>query len=446
MEVLLTGVFLLGYLAISTEHFLKIDKLIPSLLMMVISWSVLAFFLPNLSNWFDQQSADFLSVSNFSIQDKQELMNEALLHHFGKTAEILIFLIGAMAIVELIDHFNGFEVIGKSIRTTKKLSLLWIISFIAFFLSAIIDNLTATLVLIAIIKKIGIAKSDRLWYVSFVVIAANAGGAWSPVGDVTTTMLWIENKVTTLRLMQTLMLPALINLAIPLIIASFLPVFKGEFQTENNDKTSDRTARIALLFGLFLIIMVPIFKTVTHLPPYVGMMLSLAVFALWAEMYTNRKISFTHVTSGDELQSNSPTLKALTRIETPTILFFLGILMAVAALETAGIIHSFGQAVSQNMHWQLFASVLGISSAVVDNVPLVAASIGMLHDVPMDAALWHWLAYTAGTGGSLLIIGSAAGVVAMGLENISFSWFLKKISWIALLGYLGGLLALYLFS
>lgn len=446
MEILLTAVFLLGYLAISTEHLLKIDKLIPSLLMMVISWTILMLCLPSLFTWFDQDSANYLSIANLSIENKRELLNETLLHHFGKTAEILIFLIGAMAIVELVDHFDGFEIIGNTIQTNRKLPLLWVLSFVAFFLSAVIDNLTATLVLIAIIKKIGLEKTDRLWYVSFIVIAANAGGAWSPVGDVTTTMLWIENKITTLKLILTLFVPSLLNLLIPLLIASFLPVFKGSIERQSSEKPSDKTALTALLLGLTLIVLVPIFKTLTHLPPYVGMMLSLAIFSLWAEIYTNRKISFTDVSSSQGFHGKSPTLKALTRIEIPTLLFFLGILMTVAALETSGIIHSFGQMVSENMHWQLFSAVLGLSSAVIDNVPLVAASIGMLGDAGKDAAVWHWLAYTAGTGGSLLIIGSAAGVVAMGIENISFSWFLKKISWIALLGYLSGLFILYLFS
>jgi Na+/H+ antiporter NhaD/arsenite permease-like protein len=309
---------------------------------------------------------------------------------------------------------------------------------IAFLLSAIIDNLTATIVLITILRKLVHEQKERFWFASFIVIAANAGGAWTPIGDVTTTMLWMANKVSTGKLVALLFVPSLINILIPLAIAYFLPVFKGELKSVSTEETKSKTGTLMLFFGLALIIFVPVFKVFTHLPPYIGMMFSLAVFATVAEILSNRAVTFTQAGRADNLhEGKGPTLKALSKIEMPSILFFLGILMTVAALETLGSIDHFGKMVSATISQNVFVTLLGMSSAIIDNVPLVAASIGMFPDA-MDANVWHFIAYAAGTGGSILIIGSAAGVVAMGMEKISFGWYLKNITFIALLGYLGG--------
>jgi Na+/H+ antiporter NhaD/arsenite permease-like protein len=431
-------VFFIGYTAITLEHTIKIDKLIPAILMMAISWAAISLGLDSLTRWFDPHLGKLNEISSLNHEARQHLLEGTLLHHFGKTAEILIFLMGAMAIVEMIDHFDGFGTIKKVIKTQKKSRLLWIISFLAFFLSAIIDNLTATIVMITIIRKIVPEKKDRMWFSGFIIIAANAGGAWTPIGDVTTTMLWMARKVTTGKLILLLGIPSLINLLVPLAIGSFLPAFKGELVSSTEVETTNKYGTPMLLIGLGLIVFVPVFKTITHLPPYIGMMLSLAVFALIAEFLSNRTISFTNVSDkAEQLNHSGPTMAALGKIEMPSILFFLGILMTVAAMESLGIIFNFGQSVSASMPENLFITLLGVGSAIIDNVPLVAASIGMFQNPP-DSNVWHFIAYAAGTGGSMLIIGSAAGVVAMGMEKISFFWYLKNISLLALLGYLSG--------
>lgn len=431
-------VFFIGYTAITLEHTIKIDKLIPAVLMMAISWAAISLGLDSLTHWFDPHLGKLNEISSLNHEARQHLLEGTLLHHFGKTAEILIFLMGAMAIVEMIDHFDGFGTIKKIIKTNKKGTLLWIISFLAFFLSAIIDNLTATIVLITIIRKIVPEQKDRMWFSGFIIIAANAGGAWTPIGDVTTTMLWMAGKVTTGKLILLLGIPSLINLIVPLVIGSFLPAFKGKIVNSTDVHTTNKYGTPMLLIGLGLIVFVPVFKTITHLPPYIGMMLSLAVFALIAEFLSNRSISFTNVSDkAEQLNHSGPTMAALGKIEMPSILFFLGILMTVAAMESLGIIFNFGQSVSATMPENLFITLLGASSAIIDNVPLVAASIGMFQNPP-DSNVWHFIAYAAGTGGSMLIIGSAAGVVAMGMEKISFFWYLKNISLLALIGYLAG--------
>ncbi len=440
MEIALLLVFVLGYAAITMEHSLKIDKLIPALLMMAICWTIIALGINDVQSWFDPHSSKLMDISSWSIEQKNHLLEGTLLHHFGKTAEILIFLMGAMAIVEMIDHFEGFAAIKKLIKAKKKITLLWIISALAFILSAIIDNLTATIVLITILRKIIVDPKDRIWLAGFIIIAANAGGAWTPIGDVTTTMLWMAGKVTTVKLAEYLIIPSLLNILITLIIAFFLPVFKGEISApEDNDKVISKNASLMLILGLLMVVMVPVFKTITHLPPYLGMMLSLSLFAVIAEVLSNRSISFTSPDSNDNVHtSKGPTMNALSKIEMPSVLFFLGILMTVAAMESLGMIFNFGQQVNQVIDTNVFVSLLGASSAVIDNVPLVAASIGMFSEYGVDDQIWHFLAYAAGTGGSMLIIGSAAGVVAMGMEKISFFWYLKNVSLLALLGYIAG--------
>jgi Na+/H+ antiporter NhaD/arsenite permease-like protein len=345
-----------------------------------------------------------------------------------------------MTLVELIDHFKGFDAVQVLFKAKKKWNLLVLLCTFAFVLSAVIDNLTATLVMIAIYRKIIDKPEDRLWYAGFIVMAANAGGAWSPIGDVTTTMLWIGHKVSTVPLILNTFIPSLLCISTPLIIARWLPAFKGNLtQGATNKSTNGRTE---LLIGISLFLMVPLLKSLFHLPPYMGMLLALCLFALYAEIKTKRNFKMTEVES--DLSPQSPTMKSLQKVELPTILFFLGILLTVAALESIGFIFNLGQSVQHaGISTPLFMGILGIASAIIDNVPLVAGAMGMF-SYPMDHETWHLLAYTAGTGGSILIIGSAAGVVAMGLEKISFSWYLKRIAPLALLGYFMGFLYMYL--
>lgn len=457
METLVIILFVVGYLAITLEHSLKIDKLVPALIMMALSWAVIAIGIDDFDSWFD--SAKHALLENFELlthQDKLHTLEETLLHHLGKTAEILVFLLGAMTIVEIIAYFNGFSTIKKFIRTQKKSKLLWIFAFLAFILSAIIDNLTATIVLISLLQKIIHNKKLRLWFAGMIVIAANAGGAFSPIGDVTTTMLWIANKVTTSHLFGYLLLPSFVCMVIPTLIASKLPVFKGNLQLSEEDRLPSTPFSSTMLYiGLGAIIFVPIFKVVTHLPPYVGMMLSLGVVAIFAEIYSASKFSLTELDKEDDHDPahHSPVHYSLSKIELPSILFFLGILMAVAALESLGVLFGFadwlktttpfiGTELSDAQVSDLVVLLLGIGSAVIDNVPLVAASLGMFSE-SIDNELWHFIAYSAGTGGSMLIIGSAAGVVAMGMEKINFFWYLKKMSWLALIGFLAGALTFF---
>jgi Na+/H+ antiporter NhaD/arsenite permease-like protein len=446
MEIFIVIVFVLGYLAITLEHSIKIDKLVPALLMMALAWAGVAFGLDGFTTWFDSHAMSMME--GFGImghEEKLHILEGTLLHHFGKTCEILIFLVGAMTIVEIIDHFNGFSTIKNFIKTNKKRTLLWIVCILGFILSAIIDNLTATIVLITILRKLVPDNKDRIWFAGLIIIAANAGGAWSPIGDVTTTMLWMGKKVTAEKLIEYLILPSFLCMVVPTLIASFLPPFKGKFEAEKDDTAKNKHGALMLYLGLSLIVFVPVFKTITHLPPYVGMMLSLSIVAMVAEIISNRKFSITSIeaeeTSEDSAgHHSSPTFSALAKIEMPSILFFLGILMTVAALESLGLIFTFGQDVQSSMSSDLFVLLIGVGSAVIDNVPLVAASMGMfdMSINPMDSHIWHFIAYAAGTGGSMLIIGSAAGVVAMGMEKISFFWYLKNIAWLAALGYLAG--------
>jgi Na+/H+ antiporter NhaD/arsenite permease-like protein len=430
MELLLISIFVLGYLAITLEHTLKVDKLIPALAMMAILWAIIALaHLPV----FDVDTALKQLVPSH--------IDEILLHHLGKTAEIIIFLLGAMTIVEIIDYFNGFAAIKAFIKTKSKKSLLWIFAILAFILSAIIDNLTATIVLITILQKVILDRDTRLWFAGLIIVSANAGGAWSPIGDVTTTMLWIGNKVTTGKLIAYLLLPSIVCVVVPVFVASLLPAFKGDIPAiENQEEDPIHPKGATMLYlGLSAIVFVPVFKTVTHLPPYVGMMFSLAIVATFAEIFSATKISITSIDQDhDDASHNSPVHKSLSKIELPSILFFLGILLAVAALESLGMLFGFADSLNTAIpNTDIVIMLLGIGSAVIDNVPLVAASMGMFSQ-GVDDPLWHFIAFSAGTGGSMLIIGSAAGVVAMGMEKIDFFWYLKKISWLAFIGFLAG--------
>ena len=437
IEVIIIAVFVLGYLGIAFEHSLKIDKLIPALIMMAIMWGLISYF----------------DLTVFEIDTKNKvLMPDKLkyvLNYFlGHTAEILVFLIGAMTIVETVDFFNGFATIKRLIKTKNKVKILWIICFLAFILSAIIDNLTATIVLITILQKLITDKNLKLWYAGMIIVAANAGGAWSPIGDITTTMLWIGEKVSIGALIKYLIIPSLVCMIIPTYVASKYNVFKGEITPPEKIESENPYGFKILIIGLSSIVFVPVFKIFTGLPPYVGMMLSLAVVATIAEFYNNSLLKTSSINS----IYHSPIHHALTKIEMPSILFFLGILMAVGALEALGIVFGVGQwlvTTFENVDWILFEGldivvfVLGFLSAAIDNVPLVAASMGMFGE-SMDNPLWHGIAYAAGTGGSMVIIGSAAGVVAMGMEKIDFMWYLKKIAFLAFIGYLAGFITFIL--
>jgi Na+/H+ antiporter NhaD/arsenite permease-like protein len=440
METIIIIIFIAGYLAITLEHNLKIDKLIPALAMMAILWAIIALaHLP------------VFEVNTTLKELEPSHLDEMLLHHLGKTAEILVFLLGAMTIVEIIDYFDGFATIKGYIRTKKKSKLLWLFSILAFILSAIIDNLTATIVLVTILQKVIRDRELRLWFAGMIIIAANAGGAWSPIGDVTTTMLWIANKVTALQLIEHVLIPSIVCMIVPVLFALRYKVFKGEIEGDLDEKEKPKSPYGAtmLYLGLGSIVFVPFFKTITHLPPYVGMMLSLAIVATFAEIYSNAKFSISSVNvESDEASQHSPVHASLSKIELPSILFFLGILLAVAALESLGMLFEFAGVLDETMPLlgtetmgqtvsDLVILILGVGSAVIDNVPLVAASMGMF-SIPIDDPVWHFIAFSAGTGGSMLIIGSAAGVVAMGMEKIDFFWYFRKIAWLALLGFLAG--------
>jgi len=445
MESIIILIFVIGYLSITLEHPLKLDKTVPALIMAALIWAMLAVGFHN--GWFTiidthESVFDFLTGG----EEAEHGFENTLLHHLGKTAEILIFLIGAMTIVEIIDLHRGFEVLKGAVRTKSKKRLLWIIGILAFILSAIIDNLTATIVLITLLRKLIQNKNERLWFAAMVVIAANAGGAWSPIGDVTTTMLWIAKKVTALGLMEFVVLPSIVCFVVPFLIASYLKPFKGNIEVDTSgDAVAEKllSSRTMLFLGLGMIVSVPIFKTLTHLPPYVGMMLALGVVWLVSE-YIHPEEDFSK-----ERRHLYSAHKALSRIEISSILFFLGILMAVAGLESlvygvaengdpVGTLRYLAEVLQSAIPNQdVVVMLLGVLSAIIDNVPLVAASIGM-YDSPIDSVLWHFIAYSAGTGGSMLIIGSAAGVAAMGMERIDFIWYLKKVSWLAFVGFLAG--------
>ncbi len=417
------AVFVIGYLLIVFEHPLKLDKTVPALLMGSILWAIISL-----------GHFEVFEITEHGLHE--EPLKDVLLHHLGKTSEILIFLIGAMTIVELIDLHQGFDILKGWVTTKSKKRLLWIVCILGFFLSAIIDNLTATIVLVTLLRKLVPDREQRIWFIGLIVIAANAGGAWSPIGDVTTTMLWIGEKVTTWGLIENIVLPSLVCLIVPTAIAAYLPAFRGQINLPKDKEVPNKllSSRTMLFVGLGGIVFVPVFKTITHLPPYIGMMFSLGVVWMVSE-YIHPEEDFDeenrHIYSGHN---------ALSRIELSSILFFLGILMAVAALESLGLLLNAAEWLNNTIpDKNVVVMLLGVGSAIIDNVPLVAASMGMYHD-PIDSMLWHFIAFSAGTGGSMLIIGSAAGVAAMGMEKIDFIWYLKNIAWLAALGFFLGCL------
>lgn len=445
---MLTGViacFIIGYLTIAFEHPLKLDKTVPALIMGALCWAMVS--IGHLGIIGDH---DVITTYGSDPEAYYEGLNTVLLHHVGKIAEILFFLIGAMTIVELVDLHKGFSVITSRIKTNSKRKMLVIISILAFILSAILDNLTTTIVLISLLRKLVPNREDRIWFASIVVVAANAGGAWSPIGDVTTTMLWINKKVSTGHLIEIVLLPSIVCLAIPLLVLYFSKTFAGKLNHVELDLSKEKekqkllSSNVMFVAGIGALVFVPIFKSLTHLPPYVGMALGLGVVWLISE-YIHPEEDFS-----EERKQKYSALHALSRIEMSSILFFLGILLAVTSLESVLVMNAAGEQVGllKSLAETLQAAVpdqniviilIGALSAVVDNVPIVAATMGMYPN-PMDDHLWHFIAYSAGTGGSMLIIGSAAGVAAMGMERIDFIWYLKNIAWLAAIGFIGGAL------
>jgi Na+/H+ antiporter NhaD/arsenite permease-like protein len=410
---LLIIIFVLGYIAIAFEHPLKLNKAASALITGVVCWTI------------------------YMLQSQStHTVTEQLLHHLGEIASILFFLLGAMTIVELIDSHNGFDIITEKIRTTRKSKLLLIIITITFFLSALLDNLTTAIVMTSLCAKLLSQKEDRLWFVGMIVIAANAGGAWSPLGDVTTTMLWIGGQITALNIMKELILPSLAACIIPALIVAYR--FRGKeivsmVQSVSTAKEK-RDGQIILFSGIGFLIFVPIFKTVTHLPPFMGMLLALGLMWVITTIIHKRKDL--------EIAERFTVGRALQKIDSPSILFFLGILLAVSALQSFGLLKDLAVFLSSTFkNDYLIGIALGMLSAIVDNVPLVAASQGMydLTTYPTDHHFWEFLALTTGTGGSAVIIGTAAGVAVMGIEQINFMWYLKKIGWLALMGFAAGI-------
>ncbi len=414
LGILLT-VFVVGYVLITMEHTTKINKTAPALITGVLCWVIYAHFNP----------------------DKSEL-NFQLIEHLGDVSSILFFLLGAMTIIELIDANDGFDIITDRIKQRDKRRLLWIIGFLTFFMSAILDNLTTTIIMVSLLRKLVFDKQDRMLFVGIIIIAANAGGAWTPIGDVTTTMLWIGGQITTANIMTKLFVPSLVALVVPLIAVSL--TLKGSYapaearETSPNRKSLTKIQKKNILaLGILSLISVPVFKYFTHLPPFMGILLGLGVLWVVTEFMQRRKTE-------EEVEKRT-LIYALKKVDMTSILFFLGILMAVAALESSGALNIMAAKMNDTLgDIKLIIFSIGILSSIVDNVPLVAAAQGMysLAQYPMDHYMWELLAFCAGTGGSILIIGSAAGVAAMGMEKISFFWYVKKISWLALLGYVAG--------
>jgi Na+/H+ antiporter NhaD/arsenite permease-like protein len=412
MTVLIIAIFVLGYIAIAFEQTIKINKAASALITGILCWTIYI-------------------VSTGS----KDVINEELLGHLGNIASILFFLLGAMVIVELIGAHDGFSIITNRIKTNKKSKLLIIITVITFFLSALLDNLTTAIVMVSLIRKILTEKEDRWYFSGMIIIAANAGGAWSPLGDVTTTMLWIGGQISAYNIILKLFIPSVVCCMLPMLVL-WIKFRDKTFEMPATIKHSEipiREQNIVFMVGVLGLLFVPLFKTVTHLPPFMGMMLVLGL--IWTV------ISIMHRTKEKEVRKNFSVDTALQKADSPSIMFFLGILLAVAALEAVGVLGNLSGFLSASLKSDTTIGIaLGLLSAIIDNVPLVAATIGMydLNTYPMDHYFWELLAFTTGTGGSAIIIGSAAGVAAMGIEKMSFFWYLKKISWLALLGFFAG--------
>lgn len=411
--VYIVVIFLVGYLLITLEHTFNMNKAGVALLSGVLCWTVYISHMPD-----------------------PDLVTEQLTHHLSEISAILFFLLGAMTIVEVIDMHDGFEVIVKRISTGSKNKLLWIFGLLAFFLSAILDNLTTTIVLVSILKKLVPNKGERLFYAGLVIIAANAGGAFTPIGDVTTTMLWIGGQISTTNIIKSLFLPSLACLLAPLLFLSFKmkgQIEKQEISTYSKKLNSSPFERRFVLFmGVSALVFVPVFKLITHLPPYMGILLGLGALWMATEIIHHKK--------DEEHKSKFSVLTALRKVDTSTVLFFMGILLSIGAMQSAGQLTAVASFLDEKVgNYMVINFMVGLFSAVVDNVPLVAAMMRMYGaDYPMDHTFWNFLAYCAGTGGSILIIGSAAGVAVMGMEKVEFFWYFKKISLLAFVGYAFG--------
>jgi Na+/H+ antiporter NhaD/arsenite permease-like protein len=444
MELVIVIVFIIGYILIAAEHPIKINKTASALLTGVLCWTLFAISGPteallhsehyvHFFNDLKKTAVDFASLTPQQIHT--EYVIESLGHHLNEIAQILFFLMGAMTIVELVDAHHGFRFITDRINTKNPKQLLWIVCWVTFFLSAALDNLTTTIVMVSLIRKLIPNKDMRLFFAGMIIIAANAGGAWSPIGDVTTTMLWIGGQISAVGIMKSTFIPSIVCMLIPLLYLSF--TLKGDLGTHvEKSKSSDHhvtSGNLMLFLGLGALISVPIFKTTTHLPPYLGMLLGLGVIWVISELI-NPDLDET-------VKKQYTAANALARIDMPSVLFFLGILLAVGALQSMSTLANFAGYLNDTIgDNRIIITLIGVLSAVVDNVPLVAASMGMysLDTYPMDNMIWEYLAYCAGTGGSILVIGSAAGVAAMGMEKIDFIWYLKKISLLAAMGYFSG--------
>ena len=465
MYTLMVAIFVLGYVMIAFEHPLKIDKAAPALLIAVLGWTAYVFgmdeILLNSGTFLKYVDATYGLPEGYDItaviaEHGNHFIVHELAHHLTHHSEIIFFLLGAMTIVELIDAHEGFAVITDKIKTKNKVKLLWIVCILTFFFSAALDNLTTSIVMISLLRKLVADKQERWFFAGLVIIAANAGGAWSPIGDVTTTMLWIGTQITAFNVITELFVPSLICILVPLLWLSFTQ--KGEIErpviTQEAEHMRNRTTHfernLIFFLGLGLLLFVPVFKTVTHLPPYMGMMFGLGVLWVVTEIIHRQK--------NHEVKSELSVIGVLRKIDIVSVLFFLGILIAISSLQSAGHLTAMAT-ILDNTIGDIYAVniVIGLLSAIVDNVPLVAASMGMYPIVspemlaafsPADAEcyrhfiqdgnFWEFLAYCAGTGGSALIIGSAAGVAVMGMERIDFLWYMKKMSLFAILGYLAG--------
>ncbi len=471
MFILMVVVFVLGYTAIALEHPLKVDKAASALILGVLVWTVLILDVSGILNlgysqaWESFKNSSLLTEfltrhpeASIIEQMKFFVVDNQIVEHLGEISEILFFLLGAMTIVETIDQHQGFKIITDRITTTNKVKLLWILSILTFFMSALLDNLTTTIVMVALLRKLIEDKKSRWFFASMIVIAANAGGAWSPIGDVTTIMLWIGKQVTAGNIIAMVFLPSLFNMIFPLLIVSVY--MKGNVEKpkiserESREFTTLSERKLMLIMGIGALLFVPVFKTTTHLPPYMGMLFGLGVLWVTTEIMHRKK----NPTDKRKLS----IVGVLQKVDVPTIFFFLGILSAVAALQVAGHLNLLAGYLDKNVH-DIYGinAAIGLLSAIVDNVPLTAGAMGMypvmtdalvhasvepayMHHFLQDGAFWELLAYAAGTGGSILIIGSAAGVAAMGLEKIDFIWYMKKISWLALIGYFGGIFIYWL--
>ena len=419
MILIIIAVFVLGYVAIAFEHAFGVNKAASAMITGTLCWTIYIF------------------------NTDSEVVNHHLMEHLGQISSILFFLLGAMTIVELIDSHNGFESIKRKLKTTNKSKLLFLVATLTFFMSAILDNLTTAIVMVSISRNLFASKTDRMWFAGIIIIAANAGGAWSPLGDVTTTMLWIGKQITAANIIVTLILPSLACCYLPVAIVAYK--FRGQtvIPAESNyvDPAQVKQGEVLLMLGVAFLLFVPIFKTATDLPPFIGMMLALgSIWVLTSAVKIHKRknsVNTKQVSVGDALQ----------KIDTPSILFFLGILLAVAALESTEVLSKLAKLLEKNMDNDLLVGTsLGLLSAIVDNVPLVAGAQGMysLEQFPTDHSFWEFLALVTGTGGSIIIIGSAAGIAIMGIEQINFMWYLKHIGFLAFLGFLAGILGFIL--